>query len=116
MKAIFDKSNTCSYTFFTQDDSTNRLIEWDEAKNNLNKKKHGISFESAAYVFNDPNRIEYYDRIHSIDEDRYIVIGKVGQILVVIFTERNRSIRLISARHATAKEKGIYYDNETHLS
>ena len=56
-------------------------LEWDEGKNNKNIKKHGISFETASLVFSDENRIEYFDEIHSIDEDRYVVIGLVNNVL-----------------------------------
>lgn len=61
-------------------------------------------------MFNDPEYIEIYDFEHSIDEDRYIAIGKVGEILFVVFTERKEKIRLISARLATEKERRLYYD------
>lgn len=53
-------------------------FEWDEEKNLINQKKHKISFETAAYVFEDENYIEMYDFEHSIDEDRYIAIGCVA--------------------------------------
>ena len=76
-------------------------FEWDENKNVINKEKHKISFETAAYVFDDPYCIEMFDFEHSIDEDRYIAIGKVGEVLFVVFTERKDTIRLISARLAT---------------
>jgi hypothetical protein len=86
-------------------------FEWDVEKNNLNKEKHDISFETAAYVFDDPNYIEMYDFEHStLDEDRYIAIGMVGNILFVVFTERGDAIRLISARPATEAERRLYYD------
>ncbi len=52
-------------------------VEWDQAKNDVNVKKHGISFETAALVFADEYRIEYLDKIHSTDEDRYITLGYV---------------------------------------
>ena len=52
-------------------------FEWDEEKNIINKEKHKISFETAAYVFDDPYYIEMFDFEHSVDEDRYIAIGKV---------------------------------------
>ena len=45
-------------------------FEWDEEKNQINKRKHKISFETAAYVFEDENYIEMYDFEHSIEEDR----------------------------------------------
>lgn len=87
-------------------------FEWDEEKNAINKQKHKISFETAAHVFEDPEYIEMYDFEHSIEEDRYIAIGKVGDILFVVFTERKESIRLISARLATNAERRLYYDQD----
>lgn len=89
-------------------------FEWDENKNTINKQKHKVSFETAIYVFEDPYYIEMYDFEHSIDEDRYIAIGKVGDIIVVVFTERGDNIRMISARVATEKERGLYYDQDIH--
>ena len=85
-------------------------FEWDEEKDYANRKKHGISFETAAYVFQDDYYIEMYDFEHSVEEDRYIAIGKVGDVLFVVFTERKETIRLISARLATNAEKELYYD------
>ena len=90
------------------------IFEWDEEKNLLNKKKYGISFETAAYVFKDQNYIEMYDFEHSIEEDRYIAIGCVGDVLFVVFTERKENIRLISARLATESERRLYYDQDIH--
>lgn len=83
-------------------------FEWDEEKERLNIKKHGISFTMAAKVFLDAGRIEIYDEAHSIDEDRYITIGWAGDVLFVVYTERTSRIRLISARLATARERRIY--------
>ena len=88
------------------------VFEWDEEKNLLNQRKHGISFETAAYVFADENYIEMYDFEHSISEDRYIAIGLVGDVLFVVFTERKEKIRLISARLATEAERRLYYDQD----
>jgi len=90
------------------------IFEWDEEKNFLNKKKHKISFETAAYVFQDEHYIEMYDFEHSIGEDRYIAIGCVGEVLFVVFTERKEKIRLISARLATETERRLYYDQDIH--
>lgn len=86
----------------------NRYFEWDENKNTINKKKHGISFELAATVFGDDNRLEIYDDEHSIDEERYKVIGYIGKYLCVAFTERREFTRLISARKATPRERRMY--------
>ncbi|MBO5032503.1 MAG: BrnT family toxin [Lachnospiraceae bacterium] len=87
-------------------------FEWDEDKNIINKEKHKISFETAAYVFDDPYYIEMFDFEHSVDEGRYIAIGKVGDILLVVFPERKDTIRLISARLATNTERSLYYDQD----
>ncbi len=89
-------------------------FEWDEDKNAINKEKHKISFETAAYVFDDPYYIEMFDFEHSAEEDRYIAIGKVGDILFVVFTERKDTVRLISARLATNAERSLYYDQDIH--
>ena len=89
----------------------NIKFEWDEEKAALNLQKHGIPFETAAKVFLDQNRIEIYDKAHSINEDRYITIGLADEVLFVVYTERYMNIRLISARLATAKERRVYYGN-----
>ena len=84
-------------------------FEWDEEKAKQNYLKHKISFETASHIFDDENYIEMYDFEHSKDEDRYIVIGKVGEILFVVYTERGDRIRLISARLADKEEEAIYH-------
>ena len=79
----------------------------------INISKHGIDFSIAALVFDDDNRIEKYDDLHSISEDRYITIGEINGIaviVVVVDTERENSIRIISARLATKIEKEAYYN------
>ena len=86
-------------------------FEWDENKNISNQKKHGISFETATYVFRDSYYMEIYDFEH-INEDRYIAIGMVGDLLFVVFTEREDYIRIISARSATRSERRLYYAQE----
>lgn len=85
-------------------------FEWDEDKERANIKKHGISFGTAALVFNDENRIEYYDVSHSAEEDRFATIGYVGDILTVVYTVRKPIYRIISARVATKQEKKRYTD------
>lgn len=89
-------------------------FEWDEEKNQINIKKHAISFEQALHVFTDPMYIEMYDFEHSVDEDRYVALGKVGDVLFVVFTERREAIRIISARLATEAERRIYYDQDSY--
>lgn len=85
-----------------------RTFQWDDDKARRNKIKHGISFETVALVFEDENRIERYDEEHSVDEDRWITVGKVGDILFVVYTERGKDIRLISARAADEDERREY--------
>ena len=91
----------------------NMIYEWDNKKNEYNKKRHdGISFEFAVRVFLDNKRIEKYDYIHSTDtEDRWNVIGMVDDVLFVVYTERNDRTRIISARKATSEEIYEYYDD-----
>ncbi len=89
-------------------------MEWDEEKNKSNIKKHGISFEEAQEVFNDPNLIEYYDKANSsLDEDRYVCFGDIGNclVIVVVYTDRQGKIRIISARKAEPIEEAKYYEH-----
>ena len=104
-----DESNTSRYTYSMKTEIAEVLVEWDENKNKINIQKQGISFETAALVFADEERIEYYDEIHSVNEDRYIVLGCVQGILYVVYTMRGEAARLISARMANAIERRIYY-------
>jgi len=86
-------------------------FEWDDQKNRLNRKKHGIWFEEAEQVFDDPEGIRYYDNDHSTKEDRFLLVGYSGsgRMLVVVHCERGHDvIRIISARKATKKEMRVY--------
>ncbi len=86
-------------------------FEWDEEKNEKNKIKHGIDFETAALVFGDKNRIVKYDEEHSLFEDRYITIGNVcGTVVIVmvVYTEDDEITRIISARPADKREEEEY--------
>jgi uncharacterized DUF497 family protein len=87
------------------------MYEWDEAKNQLNIEKHGVSFENAQKVFADPNRVTMFDEGHSITEDRYHCVGRVnGDILTVRFVIRNGHIRIIGAGY-WRKGRKIYENN-----
>jgi uncharacterized DUF497 family protein len=83
-------------------------FEWDETKNHLNIKKHGISFEEAQTVFLDDDAIRFYDPDHSEDEDRFIMLGISFKLRALIvchcYRESDRVIRIISARKATRTE------------
>ena len=85
-------------------------FEWDSNKAATNLAKHGVSFEEAKTVFDDPLYIDFYDLDLSDDEHRYIMIGMSEQnrLLLVAYTERGDVIRLISAREATRAERKAY--------
>ncbi len=92
-----------------------RKFEWDSQKENLNLKKHGISFSVAATVFDDPYAIISFDEKHSEKELREWILGESDDgVLVVIFTKRIiNKIRLISARKANKKERKFYEESKT---
>lgn len=83
---------------------------WDAEKAKINKQKHKVSFEIAARVFLDDNNLDDYDEFHSDFEDRNKIIGRVGNILTVIYIEREDRTRIISARRANKKETDAYYE------
>ena len=81
-------------------------FEWDESKASANRAKHGVSFVEAATAFGDPLSLTIGDPDHSEGENRYILLGRTleGATVVVIHTERDDNIRIISARWATRRE------------
>ncbi|MCW5851708.1 MAG: BrnT family toxin [Anaerolineae bacterium] len=85
-------------------------VEWDPVKAAQNLQKHGVSFEEAETVLDDPLLQTYPDEAHSGEEERLISIGvsSRGRILVVIHTERGDRLRIISCRRATASERRDY--------
>lgn len=87
-------------------------FEWDIAKANSNKKKHGVSFEEAQSVFYDEFAVQFFDEESAELEDRFLMLGfsDEARMLIVCHCERNQgnTIRIISARKAT-KIEGKYY-------
>lgn len=85
-------------------------FEWNNEKAKANSSKHGVSFDEAKTVFDDPLYIEFFEPDHSDDEERYIIVGQSQQnrLLVVSYMERRHRIRLISAREATRRERNAY--------
>ena len=85
-------------------------FEWDEDKAVSNHEKHGVSFEEASTVFDDPLAIVFNDLDRSINEQRFIIIGesKDDELLFVVYTERNDKFRIIGAREATRRERRWY--------
>jgi len=84
--------------------------EWDENKARKNVHKHGISFEEASSVFDDPNALMIGDPLHSDLEERYIYIGRSAKrnVLVVVYTQRGETTRIITCRKATSVERKAY--------
>jgi hypothetical protein len=85
-------------------------FEWDPQKAAANVKRHRITFDEAASVLGDPLSTTYPDEAHSDEETRFLTIGAShrGRVMVVAHTERNDTIRIISARRATRREREFY--------
>ena len=87
-------------------------FEWDENKNNLNIKKHKVSFDEAKTVFYDPTALIIHDPDHSDDEERFLIMGlsQTLKVLVVChcYRENEEVIRIISARKADKDETRKY--------
>lgn len=84
--------------------------EWDKNKAAANLSKHGVTFDEARTVFDDPLFVDFFDPDHSEKEHRYILLGKSrqGRLLMVSYTERDDIIRIISSRELTAREREAY--------
>jgi uncharacterized DUF497 family protein len=86
-------------------------FEWDPEKARSNERKHNVSFEEALTVFRDTRALHAYDGDHSWNEDRFIIIGmsKWERVLMVVYVERSfMTMRLISARPASLRERNAY--------
>lgn len=92
-------------------------FEWDEAKNQANQRKHGIDFDTASFVFDDPNAVSEQERVKN-GERRWQTLGLVGGLVVVLvahtvrFEDEYEVIRIISARRAAPSERKRY-DSQT---
>jgi hypothetical protein len=90
----------------------NFIFEWDDTKNENNIKKHGVNFEDAQTVFFDDSAIQFDDPDHSIDEERFLLLGFSQRLKVLVICHCYRSddstIHIISARKATKKEQKVY--------
>lgn len=89
-------------------------FEWDEKKNKINQTKHGITFEEAKTVFYDDNAIVFDDPDHSVEEERFLILGfsKRENLCIVshCYRGKNDTVRIISARKATKNETKIYHE------
>jgi uncharacterized DUF497 family protein len=90
------------------------LFAWDEHKNRINRRKHGVSFEAAVRVFEDPGAVSFVERVVE-GQERWHTIGVAGgiAILLVVHTveEENgkEKVRIISARKAAPRECALYH-------
>ena len=89
-------------------------FEWDPQKAAANVKRRRVSFNEAASLLEDPLSTTYPDEAHSEEETRFLTIGAShrGRVLVVAHTERNDTIRIISARRATRREREFYEQDD----
>lgn len=89
-------------------------FEWDDRKNQENKRKHGVSFKEAQTVFLDENAIRFFDPDHSADEERFLMLGISYRLQVLVACHCLRAndtvIRIISARKANKKEEADYWN------
>ena len=89
------------------------IFAWDASKDRSNRRKHGVSFETAARVFEDPHAVSYLERVVD-DDERWHTIGLAGGItlLLVVHTSEEQNgeeeIRIISARKASSRERALY--------
>jgi uncharacterized DUF497 family protein len=85
-------------------------FEWDEDKAEQNLKLHSVSFEEAGTVFGDPLSCTISAPLHSQEEDGFVIIGESHErrLIVVVFTDRGETIRIITARYATRRERKNY--------
>jgi len=88
------------------------IFDWNPEKGKINLQKHEVAFEEASTIFEDPEFITFLDDEHSKDEERFITIGfsNKNRLLMVAHTERNNTIRIISARKATKNEEKFYQE------
>ena len=87
------------------------VFEWDEVKNRVNIRKHGVGFETAKRIFEGPV-LTRIDLRREYGEERSISIGRIDRaaVIVVAYTERDGRIRLIPARPAARKERQAYHE------
>jgi uncharacterized DUF497 family protein len=89
------------------------LFVWDEGKDRINRRKHGVSFETASRIFDDPSAVSYLDRVIE-GEERWHTIGLAGSIVVLLVVHTHEeqhgeeAIRIISARKASSRERAAY--------
>jgi len=88
-------------------------FEWNNKKDKINTKKHGVSFEEAKTVFYDEYAIQFFDPDHSKNEDRFLLLGMSFKLKVLVvchcFRQKKTIVRIISARKADKDEEQAYW-------
>jgi len=93
------------------------VLAWDDRKNRTNRRKHCISFETAARIFDDPNVVSYLDRVVD-NEERWHTIGCAGGIAIVLVVHTSEEqhgeekIRIVSPRKANPRERALYHSHQ----
>ncbi len=87
-------------------------FEWDSGNSNKNKLKHAVEDWECEEVFFDSKKVMFKDKLHSGNEQRFILLGKTRQerLLYIVFTTRNEKIRVISARDITKRKEIELYE------
>ncbi len=93
--------------------NSGRFFEWDDEKAALNVKRHGLTFQTAALVFEDEFRIEEYDFDGAHGKDAWQAVGAVENVIIIVFSDREDFTRIISARKATYREQERYISMST---
>jgi len=92
---------------------SNLRFVWDEEKNRVNARKHGVTFDEARTAFHDENAKVYFDPDHSETEDRFLLLGLSFHLRVLVvchcYRESELVVRIISARKATKIEQEAYW-------
>lgn len=85
-------------------------FDWDEGNKNKNLTLHQVMDQECEEVFFDPDKKTYKDVLHSDEEERFLLVGKTKKfrLLFVVFTKREKKIRVISARDLNRREKHLY--------
>jgi uncharacterized protein len=85
-------------------------FEWDFKKATANRRKHGVSFEEAAAAFADPLSMTVPDPDHAAEENRFVLVGRSSRerLVLVVYVERGDTIRIVSARTPTRRERAQY--------
>jgi uncharacterized DUF497 family protein len=92
------------------------VFVWDEKKNRVNRRKHGVSFETATRIFEDPGVVSYPDRVVD-EEERWHAVGSAGGIALVLVVHTSEEkhgeeeIRIVSARKASPRERALYHSH-----